>query len=82
MDLFSPIPFAETNVTAGESNIEEKNKIDVQICDSREVIEKSPPEVTKHIENEPLHQHSTPQVIKIVFFYADSSFEVFHPNKK
>jgi transcriptional regulator with XRE-family HTH domain len=81
-DLFSNVPSTANNITHGESHTVEKNKNDVQIYDSREVEEENTPIVTKHIENEPLLPYPSTQVTKIVFFYSDNSFEVFHPNKK
>jgi transcriptional regulator with XRE-family HTH domain len=81
-DLFSNVPSTANNTTHGESHTAEKNKNDVQIYDSRETEDESVPTVIKPIENESLLPHPPIQVTKIVFFYSDNSFEVFHPNKK
>ena len=83
VDLFSPLPtLTEKKAIAGESRTAEKKENDVQISDSREVEKNERPIISEPIEKEQLLPYSTLQVVKIVFFYSDNSFEVFHPNKK
>jgi len=81
VDLFSSIPTSARKATSLESRVEEQNKINEQISNSREI--EIPPTVAteKHIINESLPSHSTVQVNKIVFFYSDSSFEIYYQNK-
>jgi transcriptional regulator with XRE-family HTH domain len=79
-DLFSPVHISGKIITHGESGIAEKKEMTDPICDSREVEEKATPSVSKHIENELLLPNSTPNIHKIVFFYSDNSFEVYHPH--
>jgi transcriptional regulator with XRE-family HTH domain len=81
-DLFSSVPVSGKKITAGESRIAEKKEIADQICDSREVEEKTTQTINKHVENEPLLPYPTPQIHKIVFFYSDNSFEIYHSTKK
>ena len=79
-DLFSTLsPIA--NVISGESPVVEKKELNEQIFDSHEVEKKGVPVIEKPIEKENKALISSLSVSKIVFFYSDNSFEVFHPNK-
>ena len=79
-DLFSAAS-PVTNVISQESPITEKKEITVPISDSREVEKKAAPIIEKPIEKESKTPNPSLSVSKIVFFYSDNSFEVFHPNK-
>jgi len=79
-DLFDVPP--TTNVIVGESPVGEDKKTNEQIFDSREVKKTetvAPPVAVKEPEKESTLPHPVQTVTKIVFFYSDSSFEVFHP---
>ncbi|MCL2435938.1 MAG: helix-turn-helix transcriptional regulator [Lentimicrobiaceae bacterium] len=90
-DLFS-VSSPETNVTSVELPVVEKKEIDILISNPREV-EPVAPVVEKPIQKpieapieKPAEKESrdiSPSltVKKIVFFYSDNSFEVFHPNR-
>ena len=76
-----------TNVNAVESVVAYEDTIKEQIFDSREVeknkfqIEEKPLK-QKHLPSYPAPPiDSSRQTTKIVFFYSDSSFEIFHPSK-
>lgn len=81
LELFDAPP-SVTNVTAGELSVVEEKKINEQISDSREVEKTAPlasPITAKEPEKESKLPYPAQTVTKIVFFYSDSSFEVFHP---
>jgi len=75
-DLFSST--TPHSSTVGESRIEKSTSNSTQIINSREVEAIEPPVAMNVIENERLPSHPAHHVSKIVFFYSDSSFEVFH----
>ncbi len=79
-DLFSTAP-SIINVNIGESPIVEKKEINEEISDSREIEKKVVPGIEKSTKESKTSNLSVPVVAKIVFFYSDNSFEVFHPNK-
>jgi hypothetical protein len=81
-DLFSTTPVTDKYSTPVELPVAEIKEKDVQISDSHEVVKKEMPINIEYTEKEVLIPHSTPQVVKIVFFYSDNCFEVFYPNKK
>ena len=80
-DLFStPLPFISS--TQGESHKRNEYGVSTKISNSREVEQDEPVKITQKIQNETLLSHPvTFPVTKIVFFYSDSSFEVFYPKK-
>jgi transcriptional regulator with XRE-family HTH domain len=67
-------------VTQRESPIENVMEPHKDISNSREV-EKTTNETERKVESTILLSNPTPIVSKIVFFYLDSSFEVFYPKK-
>jgi len=79
-DLFSAVS-PPTNIMPKESPVAEIKKDDGQIFDSREVEEKPVSIIDKPIEKENKVHNPALSVAKIVFFYSDNSFEVFHPSK-
>ena len=68
-----------------EQAIAQEKKIDDRIFDSKRDMEKreTKVEIVPPIEKEvlPSHPPASPTVSKIIFFYSDNSFEIFHPNK-
>ena len=81
-DLFSTLPPPSITSTHGESHKRNQQGVSTQISNSREVEIEEPAKVTQTSYNEtilPLPVDSS--VTKIVFFYSDSSFEVFYPKK-
>ena len=83
-DLFSAAS-PVTNVISEELPVAEKKEISEPVFDSREVAKKVTPVIEKPVEKL-IEKESTDfppslSVKKIVFFYSDNSFEVFHPNK-
>jgi len=73
-----------TNAIIGESPVVVEKNNNEQIFDSREVektITVTPPVSVKAPEKVNELPYSDRTVIKIVFFYSDSSFEIFNPNK-
>jgi len=76
-DLFTSTP--PQSSTAGESHVAKQTSNSTQIINSREVERVEPPILNNIIENETLPPHPTSNVTKIVFFYSDNSFEIFHP---
>jgi len=83
LDLFENLPTQNDTLkmnTAGETDIHKKNEIVGEIFNSREVKNEAPQSVLPHEKDSPL---PTPiiSVIKIVFFYSDNSFEIFHSNR-
>jgi transcriptional regulator with XRE-family HTH domain len=79
-DLFSAAP-PIININAVESPIEEKKEINEEISDSPEVERKMASIAEKPAKESKTLNLSVPVATKIVFFYSDNSFEVFHPNK-
>ena len=80
-DLFStPLP-SETS-THGETHKKIEQGLDTPISNSREVEHEEPVKITKLPQNEIVPSFPTDSTVnKIVFFYSDSSFEVFYPKK-
>ena len=77
-DLFSTPP--PKTITALELNVAKQTENATEIFNSRTVEKTTPTFVEKITENEPLPSHPTSSTVsKIVFFYSDSSFEVFYP---
>jgi len=81
-DLFST-PLPSVISSHGESHRRNEQDVSTQITNSREVEKEEPAIVTKQPLNELLSSHpATTTLIKIVFFYSDNSFEVFHQNAR
>jgi len=78
-NLFSTVS-PVTNVIPKESPVVKEKEIDEEIYDSREVEKKAEPVIEKPVEKEIKASYPALSVVKIVFFYSDNSFEVFHPN--
>ena len=81
-ELLFNAPPPVTSVITVESPIVEEKEISEPIFDSPEVEKTAPvtPPVTVKVpEKESKLPHPALTVTKIVFFYSDSSFEVFHP---
>jgi len=87
--IFQPVPelFTEEILQShvvSEASVANLNKIDVPIFDSKSDI--TGKEVTlihkQPVGNTHLPSHSTlPTISKIIFFYSNNSFEIFHPNQ-
>jgi transcriptional regulator with XRE-family HTH domain len=81
VDLFSHAHFSENLTTQGESPVRQKKETDEPIHDSREVERIEPASFPQPVEKEQLLPYPTSPVEKIVFFYSDKSFEIFHSSK-
>jgi hypothetical protein len=80
-DLFSAPPPSET-LTHRETHKKIEQGFDTPISNSREVEHEEPVKITKLPQNEIVPSFPTDSTVnKIVFFYSDSSFEVFYPKK-
>jgi len=80
-NLFSTVlPSSETNITTRELRVAEKKEVNEQISNSSEIEKKATSTFTKPEKELPL-PHPSLQVTKIVFFYSDNSFEIFHSTK-
>jgi transcriptional regulator with XRE-family HTH domain len=85
-DLFSDsmpehkVKEVETHVpvTLVESPVAYQDKVSDQIFDSREVEEIEPKIEVKPLEQSALPSSPALSITKIVFFYSDNSFEVYH----
>jgi len=79
-DLFSTaVKMEDDKIHLSESkNIPEKD-IETKIIDSNPSNEKQVTlPIDKPVEKEPLLSHSTTSIQKIVFFYSDNHFEIYH----
>ena len=80
-DLFSS-PLPSIISTHGESHKRNQQGLSTRISNSREVEHEEPTKDVQVSKNETIISlPDNSSVTKIVFFYSDSSFEVFYPKK-
>ena len=82
-NLFSPTPPSSynTKITRRESTVADQSINDSEILESREVENNLSFQSDLPLEQTPIaHNPSSIDVKKIVFFYSDNKFEIFHPS--
>jgi len=80
-DLFSAPPPTTTSIY-GESHKRNEQEYNIPIFNSHVVEQEEPIKITKPPQNEIVPSFpADSNITKVVFFYSDSSFEVFYPKK-
>jgi len=79
-DLFTHEQYLKTDIF--EEPVAQEKKNSVPVFDSQsEIPKKNTTIIPEKSEVTPPSHSSEPEIARIIFFYSDNSFEIFHPNK-